>query len=189
MYNKNCKKCDLHITRKNIVWGKGNTNASLMFIGEAPGYYEDKFGIPFYSDASAGSLLSLLLDKYNFDRDRDIYITNVIRCRPPNNRTPSIIEIKNCRVNLLYEIKQVNPKIIVLLGRVALQSFFNTSLSIRKSRGKVIKIKDKYIIPTYHPSYINYNKGTIYYNSLLNDIDKDFNKIYRLYKILIDPLH
>ena len=121
---KQCSKCDISIYRNHIVNGSGNLRSDLMFIGEAPGYHEDKSGVPFVGNS--GNLLSNMLHLIGLDRTM-VYITNIIKCRPPSNRTPNSIEISNCRIHLDKELELVNPKIIVLLGGVALNSYFKTS--------------------------------------------------------------
>lgn len=185
---KECRKCDLCITRKHIVNGQGNSRASLMFIGEAPGAYEDRFNIPFYPTAPAGKLLQEMLNKYNFHRE-DIFITNVVKCRPPQNRKPTILEINRCKAYLFQEIKEVNPKIIVLLGKTAIEGVFGTDINVITNRGKIIDKLNKIFLITYHPSYVTRLKSYSNYNQVYNQYNKDFKKINKLYKLLIDPLH
>ncbi len=185
---KDCMLCDLCFMRKNIVNGIGNLKASLMIIGEAPGYYEDKHGIPFYPDADSGKFLTSTLFHYGFTREQ-IYITNIIKCRPAQNRTPSTIEIRNCKEHLLTELNIVKPKILMLLGRTALTAIFTGKLSIGAMRGTITKIGDMYVVPTYHPSHVLRNKGTFKYTELYNTVYKDFKLVYDLYRIIINPLH
>ncbi len=178
-----CNKCDLNISRNNIVNGAGNTNKrGIMFIGEAPGYYEDKYAIPFIGNS--GTLLNNILLLIGLKRN-DIYITNIIKCRPPNNRSPLAREIKNCVPYLRQELLELNPIIIVLLGNTALNVFFNKyNLKVSNIRGYYIKNIDRVILTTFHPSYILRNKDN---NTLLKQYINDFILIGKLYRELINP--
>ena len=191
-YNKitckiiSCNKCDSSHFRNNIVNGSGNINSNIFFIGEAPGFQEDKYGIPFIGNS--GDLLMKTLALFDIYR-KDIYITNVVKCRPYsmyNNRAPNAIEINNCKNYLINEIKVGNPKIIVLLGGVALKTYFGVNnLSISKVLGRVIKYNDRYIIATYHPSYVLRNSDN---NWIINKHINSFRKVAILYKEFINPL-
>jgi DNA polymerase len=152
-----CKNCNLHLRKNSYVFGEGSLNADIMFIGEGPGEQEDKTGIPFIGPA--GNLLtSIIKNGMKIDR-KDVYITNIVKCRPPGNRNPLEIEIFNC-INYLYEeIKIVNPKVIVALGSVALRSLLPHYSGITKYRGSLLTLVldngSKYsLIPTFHPSYL-----------------------------------
>jgi DNA polymerase len=177
-----CNKCDLCLTRKNIVNGHGNIGAELMFIGEAPGYTEDKYGTPF--TGKAGALLTKYLELFNFHRITNIYITNIIKCRPPSNRKPTNIEISNCRPYLINEINTVNPKIIVLLGNTAIETLLGVT-GISKIRGKWIHTNSRWIMPMFHPSYLlddsRLKERTLMFN--------DFNKILDKYREIVDWKH
>lgn len=156
---KNCTLCGLSKTRTNVVLGVGNIKNKIMFIGEAPGKNEDKYGIPFCG--AAGKLLDELLLSINLNR-QDVYITNVIKCRPPNNRDPLIHEKEICKKYLLQEILNIKPKIIVTLGRHAMYMFLDNKLQISSVHGKVfdiytIKKTLIKIIPLYHPAVALYN--------------------------------
>lgn len=148
-----CTDCKLFLNRKRIVNGYGSINSSIIFIGEAPGGQEDKYGIPFIG--KAGKLLTKYLTLSGFDRER-IYITNVVKCRPPGNRTPFAEEINHCKKHLFSEILEIKPKIIVLLGNTALQLFFNSYIT--KVHGKAIHTSKYIFIPIFHPSYVLKNK-------------------------------
>ena len=151
MLIKKCKACELYKTRTNIVNGKGNNNARLMFIGEAPGAEEDKQGIPFVG--ASGNLINKALDAINITRD-DIYISNIIKCRPPKNRNPTAVEMDTCLPYLMGEILIVKPKVICLLGRIAAQNFIPGLKSITKEEGKVYKIFNSIsVMGVCHPSY------------------------------------
>lgn len=180
MILKNCLNCDLAIYRKNIVSGVGTCDHKLMIIGEAPGYHEDKKGIPFVG--ASGKLLNTFIKTFGFNRE-DVYITNIVKCRPPGNREPYNTEISRCLPYIGMEIKLYNPKIIVLLGNVALRSIFGQEFQISKDRGKFIAYKDIYFIATFHPSYLLRNKVAIIESA------KDWMKIQNKYRELIDPFH
>lgn len=153
-----------------------------MFVGEAPGYYEDKFGVPFCGNS--GKLLNIMLDLIGLTR-QDTYITNIIKCRPPHNRTPYAKEIENCNSHLQDEIKTINPKIIILLGNTALNTYFNKStLKVGRVRLYTMPIKGRIIIATYHPSYILRGEGDARYKNYIQDF-KVISKAYRKY---INPL-
>ena len=186
---KNCTKCDICVLRKNIVNGTGNPKAPIFIIGEAPGYYEDKLGVPFVSTAESGKMLTYMLESVGFNRDKHTFITNTIRCRPPNNRTPSSNELDNCLPYLLEELYLVNPKIVLLLGRTALTTIFNSNVSIRRSRGNIVYNTGVYFLPTYHPSYIAHNKDSEHYDSLMKNYKYDFRLLYELYRLVVNPLH
>ena len=181
MIIKNCLKCDISLYRKNIVNGYGLADADIMFIGEAPGYYEDKYGYPFIG--KAGIELTKMIEITGLKRE-NVYITNIIKCRPPANRLPTDIEVNNCLPYLIKEIKEVNPKIIVLLGGFAMRIYFNnTKLSITKYNGEVFKTGKRYVIPIYHPAYILRNK---------NKLDKalvGYKRLSILYREFINPYH
>ncbi len=149
---KNCTLCDLSKSRTNVVFGEGNPNANLMFIGEGPGAEEDRTGRPFVG--KAGKLLTkIILNVLNLTRE-DVYIANIVKCRPPNNRVPTIEEAQTCKPYLLKQIDIINPKIIVCLGKTAFMYLMNSDISITKVRGQIFEYKEKKVIPTFHPSYL-----------------------------------
>jgi uracil-DNA glycosylase family 4 len=145
----NCKDCKLCKTRTNVVIGTGNKNANIMFIGEGPGADEDKIGVPFVG--RAGKLMDNALDGIGIKRD-EIYITNIVKCRPPNNRDPEDEEANECKKYLESQIMLVNPKIIVLLGRIALINILGKQYKITESRGKIIERDGIKYIPIFHPA-------------------------------------
>jgi DNA polymerase len=151
-----------------------------MFIGEAPGYAEDKYGVPFIG--KSGELLQKYLNLCNFPRN-EIYITNVVKCRPPCNRQPTVIEIKNCKVHLLNEIATIKPKLIVLLGSVAFHTIFpNYTASLINIRGVWIPNKINFLL-TYHPSYVlRQPKANVEYT-------KHFISIVHKYREVVDKYH
>lgn len=166
---KNCTLCQLHKTRTNIVVGNGNIHSKIIFVGEAPGKNEDKQGIPFCG--AAGKLLDELLFSINLERN-DVYITNIVKCRPPNNRDPLQDEKKICKKYLLEEITYIKPKIIVTLGRHSMYLFLDNTIKISDVHGKVFNIKTLYnnniiLIPLYHPAVALYNPNIK--NILFND--------------------
>ena len=150
---KNCKKCKLHETRINTVFGDGSANAKVMIIGEAPGKDEDISGKPFVG--RAGKLLTEILSSINLER-KDIFITNTVKCRPPENRNPHDDEIISCSEYLDEQIRLINPKVIVLLGKIAANRILNIDEPISSLRGKKYFIKESNIpiIVFYHPAYL-----------------------------------
>jgi len=147
-----CHRCKLSRGRKNIVIGTGNADSGLMFIGEAPGKEEDIQGEPFVGEA--GMLLTKLIEKMGFKRD-SVYIANIIKCRPPMNRDPEEDEIISCRVFLDKQIDIIAPKIIITLGRIALQTLMNNDkVKITAARGTFFKYKGIPVMPTFHPAYL-----------------------------------
>ena len=147
---KNCIKCILSKTRTNAVPGDGPQSADLMFIGEAPGFHEDQKGKPFVG--KAGQLLNKILGEHDIQRS-SVYITNIVKCRPPNNRNPELEEINDCQPYLLKQINIINPKIIIPLGNFSLKYFFPES-SITKVRGQLLNKNDRQIFPMIHPAAI-----------------------------------
>lgn len=153
-----CDACDLSQTRTQVVVGTGPVPCPLMIIGEGPGEQEDLKGEPFVG--KAGALLSKILDSVGIDREKEVYITNTVKCRPPNNRTPLNTEIERCLAHLQYQIQTVQPKILILLGSPALKTVLGSSYTITKSRGKWFKAQVNYmqdplyIIPLFHPAYL-----------------------------------
>lgn len=148
-YCLNCNKCPLHATRTNVVFGEGNPNATIMFIGEGPGYNEDIQGRPFVG--AAGQLLDKMLNAIDLKRE-EVYIANIVKCRPPNNRNPLYEEVKSCIEYLRWQVKLVNPKIIVCLGAVAAQNIISQDFKITRDRGKWVELGKFYVMPTYHPA-------------------------------------
>jgi len=150
---KNCTKCPLCAGRTNIVFSDGEVNAKIMLIGEAPGADEDKTGMPFVG--RAGKLLNEFLEKAGLNRKKDIYIANTVKCRPPENRKPTKEEKIACAGNLFAQIEMVKPKVIILCGSTAMESFIDTKLTITKIRGQLFDYKnDIKLIPIFHPSFL-----------------------------------
>ena len=145
----NCDKCKLCRTRQNIVFGVGNPNADIMFIGEGPGGDEDRQGEPFVG--KAGQLMNKAFDIVGIKRE-EVYIANIVKCRPPNNRDPEEDEIQACMDYLRNQVIIIKPKIIVLLGRIALQDILGKEYKITASRGKWVEKKDIMYMPTWHPA-------------------------------------
>ena len=146
---KNCNKCKLCNGRKNIVFGVGNENADIMFIGEGPGADEDEQGIPFVG--KAGQLMNKAFEGLGIKRD-EVYIANIVKCRPPQNRNPEKDESEACINYLRNQVMIVKPKIIVLLGSVALKNILGEEYSITKARGNWIERKGIWYMPTFHPA-------------------------------------
>ena len=151
LYDKycRCEACSLGHKRKNFVFGAGKENAKVMFVGEAPGASEDEQGEPFVG--AAGKLLTRILGAINFSRD-DVYITNILKCRPPNNRDPLPEEVQACDTILKEQIHLVQPRLICALGRVAAQALLKTKSSIRDLRGQFHDYQKMKLLVTYHPS-------------------------------------
>jgi len=146
-----CQKCRLAKTRTNVVYGVGNPNADLMFVGEAPGRDEDIQGEPFVG--RAGQLLTDIIKAMKLTRDQ-VYIANVIKCRPPENRNPEADELDECRPYIKRQIALIRPKVIVTLGRFALQSLTEKGYSISAVRGQWLEVDGVKVMPTYHPAYL-----------------------------------
>ena len=146
---KKCNKCKLCQTRKNTVFGEGNPNAKVMFIGEGPGADEDLQGVPFVG--KAGKLMNQAFLGLGIKR-KEVYIANIVKCRPPENRTPEIDEINACVEYLKKQIMLVKPEKIILLGNTALKAVFGNEYNITSARGKWIEKKGIKYMPTFHPA-------------------------------------
>ncbi len=147
-----CVRCKLSKHRKSLVFGEGNPKARLMFIGEAPGREEDIQGRPFVGEA--GMLLTRLIEKMGLKRS-DVYIANIIKCRPPMNRDPEQDEVGSCRSFIERQISVIGPEVIVTLGRIALKTLLeNPSLKISEVRGRFTEYKGIPVMPTFHPAYL-----------------------------------
>ncbi|KAF6247298.1 uracil-DNA glycosylase [Nitrosopumilus sp. b3] len=164
----NCTKCDLCKTRTNSVPGKGNFQSDVIFVGEAPGRNEDKNGEPFVG--VAGKKLSIALDEAGISRE-SIYITNVVKCRPPKNRVPNTDERSTCQEYLKQEISIIKPKIICILGNTAFNSILGGS-EITKFRGKIVRKDNQLYFLTIHPA------ATIYNQQLIDVLKKDISKLF-----------
>ena len=165
-----CTKCDLSKTRTNSVPGKGNFHSNVIFVGEAPGKNEDKKGEPFIG--IAGKKLSIALEKAGISKE-EVYITNIIKCRPPKNRVPTIIERETCQEYLKQEIAIIKPKIICVLGNTAFNSLLGGS-EITKFRGKLVRKENQLYFLTIHPA------ATIYNQKLIAVLKKDIVKLFKL---------
>ena len=147
-----CRRCKLHqLGRNQIVFGVGNPRAELMFIGEAPGHDEDIQGIPFVG--RAGQLLTKIIEAIGLTRE-DVYIANVIKCRPPDNRNPESDEVASCEPFLFRQVQVIRPRVIVALGTFAAQTLLRTNDPISRLRGKLFSYGDARLIPTFHPAYL-----------------------------------
>ncbi len=164
-----CSRCKLHtLGRKQVVFGVGNPNADLMFVGEAPGADEDIQGEPFVG--RAGQLLTKIIEAIELKRE-DVYIANVIKCRPPGNRNPEPDEVEQCEPFLFRQIDVIKPKVIVALGKFAAQCLLKTDAPITRIRGREFAYRDAVLIPTYHPAYLLRNP------SAKRDVWEDMKKV------------
>ena len=147
-----CTRCKLNSGRNTIVFGEGNANAALVFVGEGPGQEEDQQGRPFVG--AAGQLLTDIIVKGMKLGREDVYICNIVKCRPPNNRKPESDEVKACELFLIKQLQAIRPKVIVGLGNVAVQTLLKTKEGITSLRGRWHQYEDIPLMPTFHPAYL-----------------------------------
>ncbi|MGI6076082.1 MAG: uracil-DNA glycosylase [Pyramidobacter sp.] len=151
-----CQRCDLCKTRKNVVVGEGDIASRIMFVGEGPGEVEDNTGRPFVGPA--GQLLTSILEAAGFQRDK-VYITNIVKCRPPRNRVPAIEEVICCQGWLEAQLALLRPQIIVCLGNTPLKWFIHSTEGITKMRGRWFNWRGAALMPMFHPSYLLRNES------------------------------
>jgi uracil-DNA glycosylase len=164
-----CQRCKLaKMGRTQVVFGVGNPQASVMFVGEAPGFHEDQQGEPFVG--AAGKLLNDLLQSVRLSRS-DIYIANVIKCRPPNNRDPEPDEVETCKPFLMQQIAMIQPKLVCTLGNWATQTLLERKVGITKVRGQAFYLKDFVLFPLLHPA------AALHQGSMLEPLREDFAKL------------
>jgi DNA polymerase len=163
-----CTRCKLHRGRTKLVFGDGNPNAELVFVGEGPGRDEDAQGLPFVG--RAGKLLTQMIEAMGLQR-KDVYICNVVKCRPPENRTPEKDEVETCSPFLLRQLDAIAPKVIVCLGSVAAQTLLQTNRGISHFRGEWLDFRGRKLLATYHPAYLLRNP------SAKGEVWKDLQKV------------
>lgn len=146
-----CTRCPLHAGRNKLVFGDGNPEASLVFVGEGPGRDEDLSGVPFVG--AAGQLLTKIIEAIGLSREQ-VYICNVVKCRPPNNRDPQPLESDTCGPFMLRQLEIIRPRVVVALGRPSAQFLLNTDLPIGRLRGAFHDLRGMKVMPTYHPAYL-----------------------------------
>jgi len=176
-----CTRCPLYQSRHRVVFGSGNPQAPIFIVGEAPGFEEDKTGVAFVG--KSGQLLEKILLACNFSRQKEVYMGNVVKCRPPQNRTPTTAEQAACLPYLEQQIGIIQPKIIILLGSTALKAFFGASSRITRERGHWQNWFQYPVMPTYHPSALLRNPH------LKKDAWEDFKKVIVKYRELVDNKH
>jgi len=163
-----CTRCKLHKTRNKIVFGDGSAKAELVFVGEGPGHDEDVQGLPFVG--RAGKLLTQMIEAMGLQR-KDVYICNVVKCRPPENRLPEKDEVTPCSPFLLRQLDAINPKVIVALGACAAQTLLETTRGISQFRGQWLEFRGRKLMATYHPAYLLRNP------SAKSEVWKDLQKV------------
>jgi len=171
-----CQRCGLSAGRTQVVFGTGHPQADIMFVGEAPGFYEDRQGEPFVG--AAGKLLTELLQSIGLSRS-DIFIANVIKCRPPNNRDPLPEEIQTCKPFLLQQIELIKPKLVCTLGNFATQTLLERKVGITKVRGQVIRMPNFIVFPLLHPA------AALHQGNLRVPLKEDFQKL----KVVLDEMN
>ncbi|MBQ8098650.1 MAG: uracil-DNA glycosylase [Bacteroidaceae bacterium] len=176
-----CRQCGLCEGRQHVVFGEGARQAALMCIGEGPGYYEDVQGRPFVG--ASGQLLDKILSVCGFSREKDTYIANIVKCRPPGNRAPTPEERSTCLPFLMRQIEFVQPSIIVLLGATALQGLVDPSARITRVRGTWLTWHGYWVMPTFHPSAL------LRTPALKREAWEDFKKVIDKYREVVDPHH
>lgn len=176
-----CQRCKLGATRKNLVFGVGNPNARLVFVGEGPGADEDAQGEPFVGDA--GKMLNRIIAAMELKRE-EIYICNVVKCRPPQNRPPEGEEVSACSPFLLRQLASVRPEVIVALGASAAQALLQTKVAISKLRSKFHDFHGIPLMPTYHPSYLLRTGGN---SDSFWSVWDDMTQVLQLLKLPVPP--
>lgn len=162
-----CERCELHFSRKLAVPGEGPVDAEIMFIGEGPGFHENEQGRPFVG--AAGQFLEQLLDSIGYKRQQ-VYITNVVKCRPPGNRDPQIEELQACSDYLERQLQAINPKVVVTLGRYSMARFLPNA-KISEIHGQAVRVHGRLVVPMYHPA------AALHQPSLRATVEADFSKL------------
>jgi len=175
---RGCVKCSLHATRTQAVPGVGPCPADIMIVGEAPGFNEDRQGEPFVG--AAGKLLDTLLARIGLGRS-DVYITNVLKCRPPQNRDPMPNEVESCSPYLARQLSLIKPKVVLILGRHALERLLPGQGSISRIHGSLVRRGDVAYVPLYHPAAALHN------GSLVADLERDFDSVKAYLDKLLAP--
>jgi len=176
-----CTKCELNKTRIHVIFGEGNINAGIFIIGEAPGRDEDIQGRPFVG--KSGQLLDKIMAACGFTRNEHVFISNIVKCRPPDNRVPTSVEAAVCMPWLLKQIELINPKILILLGATALKYMIGQDRKITHERGNWIIWQERLAMPVYHPAALLRDPA------LKRDTWEDYKKIVFKYRELIDSNH
>ena len=176
-----CTKCGLAKTRNHVIFGEGSISGGILIIGEAPGRDEDLQGRPFVG--KSGQLLDKILAACGFTRNKHVFISNIVKCRPPENRVPTPQEAAICMPWLLQQIELINPKIVILLGTTALKYMIGPEHRITRERGKWINWKNRLAMPVYHPAALLRDPN------LKRDTWEDFKKIVFKYRELVNPQH
>jgi DNA polymerase len=176
-----CSLCQLRQQCTQVVFGEGILGGGLMVIGEGPGQDEDEQGRPFVG--RAGKLLDLILDSGGFSREKNTYVANIVKCRPPGNRVPLPEEREACKPYLLEQIRLAEPKIIILLGATAMQGLIDPKAKIGQSRGGWLEWEGAQVMPTYHPAALLRNPN------LKKTVWEDMKLVIDKYRALVDPEH
>ena len=176
-----CRSCGLAETRNHVIFGEGNPHAGVFIIGEAPGRDEDRQGRPFVG--KSGQLLDKILDACGFNRKEHVFISNIVKCRPPDNRVPTPQESEICIPWLLKQIEQVDPAILILLGATAFKTLAGQHHRISRERGQWLTIRGRAAMPVYHPSALLRNPA------LKRETWEDFKTIVFKYRELVNPEH
>lgn len=172
-----CRRCRLHETKTHYVPGEGSNRPGILFVGEGPGETEDQFGRPFIG--KAGQLLDKIIQKMGLSREQ-VFIGNVVKCRPPNNREPLKDEVDACLPFLLRQIDLLKPKVIVCLGRIALNNMLGTSYSMGRIRGQWLSFRDIPLLPTYHPAFILHKRDKEEITKAKWEVWEDMQKVLAL---------
>ena len=175
---RNCRECRLASGRTQVVFGSGNPDASIMFVGEAPGFHEDKQGVPFVG--AAGKLLTELLESVGLSRSQ-IYIANVIKCRPPQNRDPEPDEVETCKPFLFQQIQLIKPHLVCSMGNFATQTLLERKVGITKVHGQPFDLPEFRLFPLFHPAAALHN------DRLRPLLQEDFQKLKRLLDEMAAP--
>lgn len=176
-----CTRCELWKTRNNVIFGEGNLGAEIFIIGEAPGRDEDIQGRPFVG--RSGQLLDKILTACGFTREHHVFISNIIKCRPSDNRIPTLQEATTCIPYLIQQIEMIDPKIMILLGATALKHMFGPERRITSDRGKWLEWYGRLAMPVYHPAALLRDP------SLKRPTWEDFKNVVAKYRELVDPKH
>jgi len=177
-----CRNCPLAQTRRHVIWGEGNPTSELVLVGEAPGADEDDVGRPFIG--KSGQLLDKILTACGFTRERHVFITNIIRCRPPQNRVPAKDEVEACLPFLYRQLDLIDPRIIIPMGATALKKLLqDESIKISRVRGQWLQWQGRLVMPVYHPAALLRNPA------LKRETWEDYKKVVRKYRELVDTDH